>query len=267
MRFIEHIRESLRWSKTSYVLLSGFLLILFLIGYVWWPLLAEYLSYFDPSIPIWRQLDWLLIGNFLVMSVLIMLNADIKRDIPYFLISLAGGFIIEAWGTRSELWTYYTFETPPLWIIPAWPIAALSVNRLYDIARKITRTVSDGVFRWIYWPVFLSFFLYMVIFIWPTRSHHLTIFSTLLCFGLILTSRDHRSDVLILAVGSILGYFLERWGTTRLCWTYYTGGTPPLFTVLAHGMASVAVWRFFQGYLHLVSRLNSSWRNFLIPQE
>jgi hypothetical protein len=40
-----------------------------------------------------------------------------------------------------------------------------------------------------------------------------------------------------------LGYFLELWGTTRECWTYYTFQTPPLFAVLAHGMAAVAFWR------------------------
>jgi hypothetical protein len=40
-----------------------------------------------------------------------------------------------------------------------------------------------------------------------------------------------------------LGYFLELWGTTRYCWLYYTRQTPPLFAVLAHGMAAVAFWR------------------------
>jgi len=48
-----------------------------------------------------------------------MLNADLRKDLPLALIALAGEFIIEAWGTLSGLWTYYTFETPPLWIIPA----------------------------------------------------------------------------------------------------------------------------------------------------
>ena len=37
----------LRWTRTSYYMLSSFLLLLFLIGYVWWPLLDEYLSYFN----------------------------------------------------------------------------------------------------------------------------------------------------------------------------------------------------------------------------
>jgi hypothetical protein len=43
--------------------------------------------------------------------------------------------------------------------------------------------------------------------------------------------------------GAVLGIFLEYWGTTRECWTYYTLQKPPLFAVLAHGLASVAFWR------------------------
>ncbi len=49
--------------------------------------------------------------------------------------------------------------------------------------------------------------------------------------------------LLTFLAGAGLGYFLELWGTTRQCWTYYTYQTPPLFAVLAHGMASVAFWR------------------------
>jgi hypothetical protein len=47
----------------------------------------------------------------------------------------------------------------------------------------------------------------------------------------------------IFLMGAALGYFLERWGTSRLCWTYYTRETPPVFAVFAHGMASVSFWR------------------------
>ncbi len=49
--------------------------------------------------------------------------------------------------------------------------------------------------------------------------------------------------MLTFAAGTALGYFLERWGTPRECWIYYTHQTPPLFAVLAHGMAAVAFWR------------------------
>ena len=60
---------------------------------------------------------------------------------------------------------------------------------------------------------------------------------------LILTPTDHRYAVLTFLAGAGLGYFLELWGTTRQCWTYYTYQTPPFFAVLAHGMAAVAFWR------------------------
>jgi uncharacterized membrane protein len=49
--------------------------------------------------------------------------------------------------------------------------------------------------------------------------------------------------LLTFMAGSGLGYFLELWGTTRECWTYYTLVTPPVFAIFAHGMAAVAFWR------------------------
>jgi hypothetical protein len=68
----------------------------------------------------------------------------------------------------------------------------------------------------------------------------------LLCCFLILTPPNKRQTLLVFIAGSGLGYFLELWGTTRQCWTYYTLQTPPLFAVLAHGMAAVAFWRVLQ---------------------
>jgi hypothetical protein len=64
--------------------------------------------------------------------------------------------------------------------------------------------------------------------------------------------------VLVFIAGTALGYFLELWGTTRECWTYYTGQTPPLFAVLAHGMAAVAFWRagLLTKYLARVAQSN-----------
>ena len=59
---------------------------------------------------------------------------------------------------------------------------------------------------------------------------------------LIYALRGQRGAVLVFIAGSGLGYFLELWGTTRQCWTYYTFETPPFFAILAHGMAAVAFW-------------------------
>ena len=120
----------LGWNRTSYALMSGFLAIILLIIVVWYPLVEDYFAQINPEIPIWRQLDYLLIGIFLVMSLLIMAKPDLKTDALIVVIGLAGGLVIEGWGTQTLLWTYYTNERPPLWIIPAWPIASLSINRL-----------------------------------------------------------------------------------------------------------------------------------------
>ncbi|MEI8257660.1 MAG: hypothetical protein WCJ30_18450 [Deltaproteobacteria bacterium] len=54
---------------------------------------------------------------------------------------------------------------------------------------------------------------------------------------------DLRRALLTFCAGVALGYFLERWGTTRECWIYWTRETPPFFAVLAHGMAAVAFGR------------------------
>jgi len=232
------------WTRSSYFLLSAFLATLFLLATIWWPLAEEYLSYIDWSRPLWKQIDWLLIGIFLAMSTLIMAGADIRADVWILIVGLLGGLVIESWGTQTELWTYYTLERPPLWIIPAWPIASLSIDRLVRLIGKATPGwLSGRSFRLAYWSIFPTYYMLMLIFVWPTVGKPLTVMALLLCALLILTPTNHRLAVLTFLAGAVLGYFLERWGTTRLCWTYYTGQTPPLFAVLAHGMAAVAFWR------------------------
>jgi len=238
----------LRWTRTSYYMLSGFLLLLFLIGYVWWPLVDEYLSYFNRDYPIWKQIDWLLVGNFAFMSVMIMTNANIRADLPIVVIGMFGGLAIEGWGTQTELWKYYTSERPPLWIIPAWPIASLSIDRLYRLIKLWASRLPDKLFDVIHWTALPAFFGLMVYFVSPTAGKSLTIASLILCAFLTLSPDDTRATVLTFTAGSGLGYFLELWGTTRECWTYYTQHTPPLFAVLAHGMAAVAFWRALKLY-------------------
>ena len=250
----------MKWTRASYYLFSGFLLLLFLIGYVWWPLVEEYLSYFRPDIPIWRQIDWLLIGNFLFMSLMIMANANLKHDLPILMIGMVGGLAIEGWGTQTELWTYYTNERPPLWIIPAWPIASLSIDRMYRLMRIGTLKIPDRVFQWLYWAIFPLFFFLMLIFTAPTFDKSLTVLAILLIGLLIYTLRGQRGAVLVFLAGSVLGYFLELWGTTRECWTYYTLERPPFFAILAHGMAAVAFWWGLE-FFHRTRPKLASWIN------
>jgi hypothetical protein len=232
----------LGWTRSSYLLLSAFIATLFVIIVVWWPLVVDYFATADPSRPLWVQLDWLLLGVFAAMSLLIMSGADLKADALIVAVGLAGGLVIESWGTQTNLWTYYTLERPPLWIIPAWPIASLAIDRLYRTLTQITN-LQLPISKILYWLIFPAFYLLMLFFVWPTLNKSFTWIALGLCALLIATPTDHRGAVLTFAAGTGLGYFLERWGTTRECWTYYTRETPPLFAVLAHGMAAVAFWR------------------------
>jgi len=248
------------WTRDSSILLGGFFVTVILIVYIWWPLAVEYFAYVDWSSAWWHYIDWLLLGIFAFMSITIMARANLKTDLLIVFVGICGGLAIESWGTQTNLWFYYTDERPPLWIIPAWPIASLSIDRitraLIYLNTKVTKYTKDFKknsivtvvsfvfsFRTLYWLTFSSFLTLMMFFVIPTFDKSYTWFALILCILLILTPTDHRFALLSFIAGSALGYYLELWGTTRQCWIYYTYQTPPLFAVLAHGMAAVAFWR------------------------
>ena len=237
------------WTRDSSILLGGFFVTIFLIVYIWWPLAEEVLTYIDWNGAWWLYMDWLLLGIFLFMSITIVARANLKTDVLIVFVGICGGLAIESWGTQTNLWHYYTAERPPLWIIPAWPIASLSIDRITRFFNLLTTKFTkehEGnlfVFKVLYWIIFASFLILMLVFVSPTFDKSYTWLATLLCILLILTPTDYRFALLTFVAGSGLGYFLELWGTTRQCWIYYTNETPPLFAVLAHGMAAVAFWR------------------------
>jgi hypothetical protein len=241
-------RSRLKGFASRYLILSLFWCTILLIVIVWWPLAEEQLALIDWRQPLWGQLDWLLVGLFGVMSLLIMVGADLKADVRIVLVGLVGGLVIESWGTQTNLWHYYTFERPPLWIIPAWPIASLSIDRLYRFINRLLPPAASRMdpFKVFYWLIFPAFYAIMLSFVWPTLDKSLTLSALVLCAFLLLTPLDSRAMVLTFTAGAGLGYFLELWGTTRACWTYHTGEMPPFFAVLAHGMAAVAFWRTAQ---------------------
>ncbi|KAA3645391.1 MAG: hypothetical protein DWQ07_13055 [Chloroflexi bacterium] len=252
---LKRISSTLGWTRASYTIMSIFLLVIFLIMYIWWPLVVEYWAQYNPNYPFWIQFDWLLLGIFAFMSLMIMAGADFRKDLPIIVIGLFGGLVIESWGTQTELWTYYTFERPPLWIIPAWPIASLSIDRMYRLIKNRTQNFKDPLFVILYWLILPAFFALMVSFVWPTVNKSLTIMALILVTFLIATPTNYRGAVLTFIAGAGLGYYLELWGTTRLAWTYYTLEKPPLFAVLAHGMAALAFWRVYLLYKTFEPRL------------
>ena len=233
----------LGWTRASYVLMSGFVAVVALIIVVWWPLADEYLRSFNPAFPWWLQFDWLLLGDFVVMSLLIMARPGLKHDALIVAVGLAGCLVIESWGTNTNIWWYYTAERPPLWIIPAWPIASLSIDRLVRFLRGVTARLPDRPLRVLYWLALPGFLLLMLAYVWPTLDSPFTLSALALCLFLVFRPVDERVSIITFAAGAGLGYFLELWGTTRLCWTYYSLETPPVFAVFAHGMAALAFWR------------------------
>jgi hypothetical protein len=262
MPFMTPLRAAAKlWTRDSSILLGGFFVTIFLILYIWWPLAQEYLAYVDWSGAWWRYIDWLLLGIFGFMSLTIISRANLKTDLLIIFVGICGGLAIESWGTQTNLWHYYTAERPPLWIIPAWPIASLSIDRVTRsldwLIKKLSTentefteffkrsfSVSSGViFKALYWLTFTAFLGLMLAFVAPTFDKSFTWLAVGLCVLLILTPTDYRLAFLIFIAGTGLGYYLELWGTTRQCWTYYTNQTPPLFAVFAHGMAAVAFWR------------------------
>ena len=264
------------WTRDSSILLGIFFLTIGLIIYIWLPLAQELLAYVDWTGAWWLYLDWLLLGIFFFMSLAIVSHANLARDSFTILVAALGGLAIESWGTQTNLWHYYTAERPPLWIIPAWPIATLTINRIVLALKFFTAKVAKGGFeetsevfsrkttflrrlrksvlpknekidsfllKTTYWILFTAFFILMLFFVSPTFDKSYTILSLLLVALIIISPTDYRTTLLIFVAGVGLGYFLELWGTTRECWTYYTYETPPFFAVLAHGMAAVAFWR------------------------
>ncbi len=197
----------------------------------------------------WRELidlnqpfDFVLVGIWLFMTLTLSWRFKPRRDLLLVFVGACGGFLIEWWGTTTELWTYFTRERPPLWIIPAWPVAALATERL---AYVLHRAFPPGL-AW-FWrvaylglPVFVAFMIRFMAPGWQLTSSAVVLGIML---GVTVSTRGTRRDVLLFVAGTTLGWFLEYWGTTRECWTYYTHETPPWVTAFAHGFASVAFWR------------------------
>ena len=240
---LARLQSVLGSSRASSVLLGGFLLTILLIAYIWWPLAEEYLAYVDWNGAWWRYMDWLLIGIFLFMTLTIVARADLRTDAKIILVGALGGLVIESWGTQTNLWYYYTAERPPLWIIPAWPIASLCIDRLTRLLNRLLPRQAERPTRLAFYAVMAGFYAVMLVFVRPTLDKSFTQMALLLCLLLIASEKNYRPALLTFLAGAGLGYFLELWGTTRQCWMYYTLQTPPFFAVLAHGMAALAFWR------------------------
>lgn len=211
----------------------------------------------------WEDADPLLWACWLGMLGLAARGAS-RRDLPLALVGLVGGGLIEAWGTRTALWTYFTHETPPLFILPAWPMAALATARVAGLLRPHAPLALRAT-RPVYVGVCVGFFASLLGFVAPSllERNILTLSALAAVVITMITGRDRGEDLRLFAAGCLVGLPLEYWGTTRACWAYWLGETPPLASVLSHGFATVAFARGVSFLSVLFGRLTPSF--FLLP--
>ena len=147
-------------------------------------------------------MDWLLLGVFLFMSITIVARANLKTDVLIVFVGICGGLAIESWGTQTNLWHYYTAERPPLWIIPAWPIASLSIDRItrflnwmIERARQANSLnyLTISLFTALYWITFASFLTLMLVFVSPTFDKSYTWLSLIVVHS--AHRHTHRSSL------------------------------------------------------------------------
>ncbi len=204
------------------------------------------------------QRDVLLVGIWIFMTALMCWDIRPQRDLIRAVVGLGGGLVIEAWGTVTEIWWYFTAERPPIWILPAWPVASIAIDRL---ARAVDLVLPQGDHRALWWLMLPPFTIGMTWWVWPSVNHPMTM-AAVVAMGVVLVwPGATREDVRLMLAGSGLGIFLEYWGTSRHCWTYYTLETPPIAAVFAHGFAAVA----FQRVAALCDKAVTAWRSAL-PQ-
>lgn len=191
--------------------------------------------------------DVLLTGIWFWLALLVCWGVRARHDLLLVLTGLGGGAVIETWGTQTGLWHYFTEERPPLWILPAWPVAALAIDRqarwLDDLMAGVGAKASARHSLWVYWLLCGGFCLWMGWFMRPVWNHSATVAVLLIMVVVVASVRDARADVTLFLAGSLLGVFLEYWGTSRGCWTYYSGEVPPPVAIPAHGFAALAFSR------------------------
>lgn len=151
---------------------------------------------------------------------------DWRRDGKLALMTGLAGFLAEWWGTSLGLWRYYTGETPPLWIVPAWSVGAVVVDRL---AAGVPRTpfLPSALFA-LAATTWLSFLKPDV-----APAAVLGPFAVAVC----LFAGRRPEDGAVLMAGFIAVFFADLWGTTNDCWRYHLHGEPlGLWQGIAFGM-------------------------------
>ncbi|MFA6029418.1 MAG: hypothetical protein WC969_06175 [Elusimicrobiota bacterium] len=180
----------------------------------------------------------LLAGIFALVLRALAADFEPRRDLPAALAATLAGYLAETWGTRGGLWVYYTRETPPLWIVPAWTAGTLVIDRLARAARgRLGRFLSEEAQHRGYRILSGLFLLVFGIFVFSVSADPAdALLLALLAWALL--ARSSAEDFWTLATGLVLVFFADLWGTTNGCWSYYTQRSSPdgLATGILFGM-------------------------------
>ncbi|MBI5531672.1 MAG: hypothetical protein HY898_03080 [Deltaproteobacteria bacterium] len=197
------------------------------------------------------RVDILLAVMWAWLALALPWRVNLAQDLVMLGFGLVGGALIETWGTWTGVWWYFTAERPPWWVIPAWAMTALAGQRaallILEVGRRaaqslpLLKNARAGVV--LYWLVLPAFAIAMTRFSLRAASLPAVAIAFVTMAVIILSTRTPRNDVIAFLAGSLLGAFIEPWGTGHRCWTYYTLETPPLVAVFAHGFATLAFLR------------------------
>lgn len=195
--------------------------------------------------------DWLLLVMWGWLAVVLPWRVRPGRDVLLLVLGFGGGALIETWGTWTGVWWYFTQERPPWWVIPAWSTTALAGERTATLIGLVAGKLSGAarargmsrIPKWSYWIVLPLFALAMTRFSWPAASGRAVAVAVVTMAIVIASTRRPEHDLAAFLAGSLLGVFIEPWGTGHRVWTYYTLEVPPVEAVFAHGFATVAFLR------------------------
>jgi len=189
-----------------------------------WRVLAEAALFFGILALTWRAILW---------------RADLARDSVAVALAAAAGLAAEAWGTRTGLWTYYTGERPPLWIVPAWPLGALVVDRLSTWAQqRWEKKLGAQACRSGYWMLAGASAAVLLVFWGPWLGSAGTLGVLAACLAVLALRPVLPKDFFVLGAGLLSVLLADTWGTTNGCWSYYTQAQGKGFTPgIAFGMA------------------------------
>lgn len=154
-------------------------------------------------------------------------RTDPPGDLKAFCAAVLLGACVESWATRTGLCVYYTGERPPLWILPAWGLGALLIDRLGERLRSAwAGSIGKKTREQAYWTASGAVIAAFVFFSRPAWTSWGTPLLLFIVLAALFARPDPAEDFWPLAAGMAAVFFVDLWGTEARCWRYYLQTEP-----------------------------------------